>query len=44
MKVEKGSYWIKSGIINVLQNMSGVLFGVGGIIFLDDADPYYFPW
>lgn len=30
----KGAYWIKSGIINILQNMTGVLFGMGGFIFL----------
>lgn len=30
----KGVYWIKSGIINVLQNMTGVLFGIGGFFFL----------
>ncbi|TKB97896.1 flippase [Pedobacter cryophilus] len=30
----KSNYWLKSGIINILQNMSGVLFGVGGFVFL----------
>ncbi|MBU2045850.1 MAG: oligosaccharide flippase family protein, partial [Bacteroidetes bacterium] len=30
----KSSYWLKSGILNVLQNMSGVLFGFGGFFFL----------
>jgi lipopolysaccharide exporter len=31
---DKGVYWVKSGIINVLQNMTGVLFGIGGILLL----------
>jgi lipopolysaccharide exporter len=30
----KGNYWLKSGILNVLQNMSGVLFGFGSFFFL----------
>lgn len=30
----KGAYWVKSGIINMLQNMTGVLFGMGSFIFL----------
>ena len=30
----KGNYWIRSGIINILQNMTGVLFGIGGFFFL----------
>lgn len=30
----KGAYWIKSGIINILQNVTGVLFGIGGFFFL----------
>lgn len=30
----KSNYWLKSGIINILQNMSGVLFGFGGFFFL----------
>ena len=30
----KGAYWIKSGMINILQNITGVLFGMGGFIFL----------
>ena len=30
----KDNYWLKSGFINILQNMSGVLFGVGGFMFL----------
>ncbi len=28
------NYWLKSGILNVLQNMSGVLFGFGSFFFL----------
>jgi O-antigen/teichoic acid export membrane protein len=30
----KDNYWLKSGFINILQNISGVLFGVGGFMFL----------
>lgn len=29
-----GNYWLKSGIINVFQNMAGVLFGFGSFFFL----------
>lgn len=34
MPKEKDNYWLKSGFINVLQNSSGVLFGMGGFFFL----------
>lgn len=33
-KAVKDNYWLKAGFINILQNMSGVLFGVGGFVFL----------
>src|SRR6476646_6541893 len=33
-KENNNKYWLKSGILNVLQNMSGVLFGFGGFFFL----------
>ena len=31
---QKDHYWLKSGILNVLQNMSGVLFGFGSFYIL----------
>jgi lipopolysaccharide exporter len=31
---KKSNYWMKSGILNVLQNMSGLLFGIGSLFFL----------
>lgn len=31
---EKDHYWIKSGFINLLQNLSGVFFGFGSFYFL----------
>lgn len=31
---KKSNYWLKSGILNVLQNMSGMLFGIGSLFFL----------
>lgn len=30
----KSNYWLKSGIINILQNITAVLFAMGGFIFL----------
>lgn len=30
----KNNYWLKSGIINVMQNMAGVIFGFGSFFFL----------
>ncbi|MEO5909270.1 MAG: flippase [Pelobium sp.] len=30
----KSNYWLKSGMLNVLQNMSGLLFGIGSLFFL----------
>jgi lipopolysaccharide exporter len=34
MEAKKDHYWIKSGIINVLQNFSGVFFGFAGFYIL----------
>ena len=34
MPKEKDNYWLKSGLINVIQNSSSVLFSIGGFLFL----------